>query len=113
MVEHHFHDAPGYVADVRLVIGVALDDGLAVSSTENAHRQTAGSMHDLAGHVDGEVTHHDPAGRFALPGFGLFEIEVKCNFLTRLNDAFQIAHVPVLRLLWANPIIKTNLSKRL
>ena len=49
-------------ADIALVVGVAVDDLELVAAADNAERQHAGGVNDLARHVDRHVADHLAAG---------------------------------------------------
>ena len=54
-------------ADIALVVGVAVDDLELVAAADNAERQHAGGVNDLARHIDRHVADHLAAGLRRLP----------------------------------------------
>ena len=73
-------------ADVALVVGVALDHLGLVAAAEDAHRQHARRVDDLARHVHRHVADRLAAGRAVLPGLDGVEVQVLEQRLAARDD---------------------------
>ena len=71
------HHAPGEVADVGLVVGVAADDVDPVAAAVDAHGEHAGRVDDLGGCVHGEEAYGLSARLLGEPTAGRRELQIE------------------------------------
>ncbi|MBK7382324.1 MAG: hypothetical protein IPI81_03155 [Flavobacteriales bacterium] len=88
-VERHLDDPSRQVADVRLVVGIALDDPLAVARAHDAHRQRVGRVQHLARYVDRQVAHEQAVRRCGPPLLGTGEFQIESDLFAFRQDRVQ------------------------